>query len=192
MLVVTAIVVIIAGFLFAVVNQAKNAARGSHCISNMSQLGKALMLYASDAEGWSPPYVTSEHLVDAPPPAKGLVKVEAKPKEWADALKAYARSADVLYCPFDKSARTATQLLGVTGWRSSEWSSYETIPIGWQREPAGSLRVRVPGDSTTHYARDAVLCKMERSGYPNYTVHGDRVTELFTDGHAKNDSLSGT
>src|SRR5256885_12149274 len=48
LLVVIAIIAILAAILFPVFAQAREKARGSACLSNMKQMGTALMMYAQD------------------------------------------------------------------------------------------------------------------------------------------------
>ena len=55
LLVVISIIAILAAILFPVFAQAKNAAKGAVCISNMKQLAAASILYTSDSDGiWYP------------------------------------------------------------------------------------------------------------------------------------------
>src|SRR5476649_2375745 len=55
LLVVIAIIAILAAILFPVFAQAKNAAKGAACISNMRQIGFASMLYVGDNDDtWYP------------------------------------------------------------------------------------------------------------------------------------------
>jgi prepilin-type N-terminal cleavage/methylation domain-containing protein/prepilin-type processing-associated H-X9-DG protein len=55
LLVVIAIIAILAAILFPVFAQAKNAAKGAVCISNMKQIAAASMMYVSDYDGvWYP------------------------------------------------------------------------------------------------------------------------------------------
>lgn len=51
LLVVIAIIAILAAILFPVMAQAKNAAKGAACISNMKQIGIAASLYITDNDG---------------------------------------------------------------------------------------------------------------------------------------------
>lgn len=54
LLVVIAIIAILAAILFPVFAQAKHAAKKSACISNLTQIGKATVLYNSDADDLMP------------------------------------------------------------------------------------------------------------------------------------------
>ena len=54
LLVVIAIIAILAAILFPVFAQAKAAAKKTQCLSNMKQIGTALTLYVSDADGGYP------------------------------------------------------------------------------------------------------------------------------------------
>src|ERR671937_730178 len=48
LLVVIAIIAILAAILFPVFAQARDKARSAACLSNLQQIGKALMMYAQD------------------------------------------------------------------------------------------------------------------------------------------------
>ncbi len=55
LLVVIAVIGILTGLLFHVIGKARDAARSSHCASNLRQLGAALLLYSQDNQGKYPP-----------------------------------------------------------------------------------------------------------------------------------------
>ncbi len=54
LLVVIAIIAILAAILFPVFAQARDKARATSCLSNMKQIGMALVMYGEDNEGWFP------------------------------------------------------------------------------------------------------------------------------------------
>ena len=54
LLVVIAIIAILAAMLMPALQQAREAARRSDCLSNLAQCGKGLHFYADDNKSWMP------------------------------------------------------------------------------------------------------------------------------------------
>jgi len=57
LLVVIAIIALLAGILFPVFAQAREKARQTYCLSNLRQMGAAMMLYTEDHDGFYPPAI---------------------------------------------------------------------------------------------------------------------------------------
>lgn len=99
LLVVIAIVAILAAILFPVFAQAKIAAKKTADLSNLKQIGLALMLYATDNDDRIP-----------------MVKMMgAHPITWVDELQVYSKSRLLNRSPLDDSAEWA---------KGTRWTSY--------------------------------------------------------------------
>lgn len=105
-LVVIAIIAILAALLFPVFARAKAAAKQTACISNLSQIGKAIGLYMVDADDLFP------HAIDASD--RFAMQIWSHNPEWQsripympliqDALEPYTKSKQVFQCPSDTGA----------------------------------------------------------------------------------------
>jgi prepilin-type N-terminal cleavage/methylation domain-containing protein len=103
LLVVIAIIAILAALLFPVFARAKNSARQTACISNLSQAGKAIGLYMGDYDDIFP------FAVDASD--KYTPQIWSSHPEWQqhipnmpmlhEALQPYLKSREVFKCPGD-------------------------------------------------------------------------------------------
>ena len=85
LLVVIAIIAILAAILFPVFAQAREKARQTACISNLNQIGKALMMYQSDYDGTLPPSQL---------PGSGTNVVS-----WPTMIQPYVKNDQVFVCP---------------------------------------------------------------------------------------------
>lgn len=90
LLVVIAIIAILAAILFPVFAKARERARAAACVSNMNQIGKALMMYTDDHDGTYPlvRFYTS--------PTDGTWR---EPYTWKRALLKYTSGYDIWICP---------------------------------------------------------------------------------------------
>jgi prepilin-type N-terminal cleavage/methylation domain-containing protein/prepilin-type processing-associated H-X9-DG protein len=96
LLVVIAIIAILAAILFPVFAQARDQARQTTCLSNMKQLGTALMMYGQDYDETLPSW----------PFRGGAAGLFTDPRfrvwsyaVWVDALMPYVKNKDVFACP---------------------------------------------------------------------------------------------
>ncbi len=107
LLVVIAIIAILAAILFPVFAQAREKARQTACISNMKQIGTAMMLYNQDYDEALVPYrhagLTGSNL--NPFASNPLVKGTGKDGIFfSHLLQPYTKSYDVFKCPSNPNA----------------------------------------------------------------------------------------
>jgi prepilin-type N-terminal cleavage/methylation domain-containing protein/prepilin-type processing-associated H-X9-DG protein len=100
LLVVIAIIAILAAILFPVFAQARERARMSACVSNMRQIGTAMMLYVQDYDETFP-YMRFNGTGDGTSAAKGKYSYV-----WKNAIRPYLKSIDVLACPSNPMSRS--------------------------------------------------------------------------------------
>src|SRR4051794_37703017 len=100
LLVVIAVIAILAALLFPVFSQARERARMTACVSNMRQIGSALMMYAQDYDETFP-YIRFHC------PSSGSCADRGQHTYvWRNAIKPYLKSIDVLACPSNPYSRT--------------------------------------------------------------------------------------
>jgi prepilin-type N-terminal cleavage/methylation domain-containing protein len=101
LLVVIAIIAILAAILFPVFAQARESARKASCMSNMKQLGLAVMSYATD---YDETYVPAEVFANA----GGTLRIS-----WPTLLFPYVKNEGVFVCPSGETS-LGTKNLGGT------------------------------------------------------------------------------
>lgn len=187
-----AIVLILSALTFAAYGGVMAHAKQSTCLSNLGQIGKAFALYSDDHSGYGPQYITDTVVMEVPGTAGTRVLVSGNPKAFRDALLPYAGSKEVFFCPADPAQKTAQILRADGSERTNEFTSYQSVNLAWKASNSGGVAIRLDTASTSvPYLRDLVLRNL-RAGkaYSYYTVHGNRINELFPDGRVKNVSLN--
>jgi prepilin-type N-terminal cleavage/methylation domain-containing protein len=102
LLVVIAIIGILAGMLLPAIAAAREKARRTSCMSNLSQFGKGLALYASDHD-------------------------EAYPTNQITGLSNYIDNVKLFMCKSDSSFSKADMPSSVAGITDSKWCSYNLV-----------------------------------------------------------------
>jgi prepilin-type N-terminal cleavage/methylation domain-containing protein len=101
LLVVIAIIALLAAILFPVFAQAREKARQTSCLSNLKQLGTAMLMYSADHDGLFPPAV-----------GRQPQQVNAYEFSWLHRLEPYTKNLGIFICP---SSRYHS-----TDWRTSQ------------------------------------------------------------------------
>jgi prepilin-type N-terminal cleavage/methylation domain-containing protein/prepilin-type processing-associated H-X9-DG protein len=171
LLVVIAIIAILAAILFPVFAQARERARMSACLSNMRQVGTALMMYAQDYDETLP------HIRFTCTGARCYV--------WKNAIRPYLKSLDVLACPSNPYGKTQAgkfsdpALPGVGNAEGWEYEPEQRMPISYgmnscaaDHQPAATSKV--PPTRLGQLVRPAdtmMVVENQQRPYSDMTVH---------------------
>ena len=103
LLVVIAIIAILAAILFPVFARAREKARQSACLSNLKQMGLALMQYVQDYDGTYPNAVIAGCHYDAAYPSEdGIMRPwERNISGYPVVLMPYVKNRQIFFCPSD-------------------------------------------------------------------------------------------
>jgi len=209
LLVVIAIIAILAAILFPVFAQARERARMTACVSNMRQMGAALMMYVQDYDETFP--YCRFHGADGLAASRTYV--------WRNAIRPYLKNLDVLGCPSNPYSRTipgvptAGNTFAKNGGNAEGWQSepeqrmptsysLNSCAITWQ--PADTLKAgQSPPLRMGDVSRPADTILISECLWPNADLYGEWLTRkdwcpgvfahqagkvgnfIFFDGHAK-------
>ena len=192
LLVVIAIIGILASMLFPVFAQAREKARQIVCTSNMSQIGKAVMMYIQD---YDEGYPAQDHLwIDPcdPPPfwmdvAYGVPDWQTSPySNWASGIYPYTKNIEIYRCKSNK---------GLTQNSNPNMPGLSFIYNGFA---AGATHASVPAHSdyimfwdyrylTTYaVANPTPYTQCAWAYYTGWSTHNEQFNILYFDGHVKN------
>lgn len=191
-LVAVGIVLIIAGITFPVFSRSKEAAKSTVCINNLSQIGKALAMYAIDYDNRYPPYNTMD--VAHIPIGGGIQAIfdHHPAAHFKELLLIYGVADDQFYCPSDPLARSEiitsdyfTLKFVMTYQHSVQVLKFKIVNYSFDdfaaEDPAA---LRYLEESPAGF-RD--LPKNNEHGAERIAVfpHGKYQNTLFLDGHVK-------
>jgi prepilin-type N-terminal cleavage/methylation domain-containing protein len=152
LLVVISIIAIAVAVLLPVFSGAKKSAVGTVSVSNMRQLGAALLLYAEDNSGFLPPYTNYEISIAAlegPQANWHVPTTSSMPSDLKKAMKVYVTHPEIWFSNLDPAREQDTYYLGI---RHKE-TSYVFSLFNWRRlaSPASAgQRKRVAPPAQVH------------------------------------------
>jgi prepilin-type N-terminal cleavage/methylation domain-containing protein len=192
-LVVMVIIAILSAVIFAVAGGVRASALRSSCVQNLSQIGKAIDLYAGDYNDMMPPVITDTITTDVDGLKDTGVEIKGEPEKWKELLVAYVKEDSIFYCPQDKHARSEERIRTWGADRTNRHTSYEVfLAPEWIVAADGAISLqKSQASSTIPYLRDVTLRSLDKDlDYPYATSHGEWINELFLDGRAKSVRLT--
>lgn len=175
LLVVVAIIAILAGMLLPALGRAKEKGRATRCLSNMRQLGFALVLYSGDFNGRFPPRTDANR--------------------WPTQLKEGYQDLRVLVCPADVDparrptgvpARTVAPDVAQRSYIINGWNDYflEVLKL-----PFGSIAGRSLPESALLQPTETIVFGEKRTGSDHFYMDsfegtGNEVNEVERGRHS--------
>jgi prepilin-type N-terminal cleavage/methylation domain-containing protein/prepilin-type processing-associated H-X9-DG protein len=201
MLVVIAIIAILAAILFPVFSRARAKARQAGCMSNIQQVGMAILLYAQDHGEILPAWCFGTLSGNDNGPAQGAYT-------WDTVIQPYMKNIQILTCPDSPYGRTVTEKNGGTmALRSYAMPRYVSdpkgtfrpggtcdypCPVDWPTVPVDTILVMEKGKRGLGIVGDAAAENAAQShsastqaGYAADLYHNGGKNFCFLDGHVK-------
>ena len=180
LLVVIAIIAILAAILFPVFAKAREKARQSSCLSNVKQIGLAVMSYVQDYDEMMPFWYSDYGASRTPTDALGSQYATGGRWAWQNLLLPYMKNSQVWQCPSNKGASFWNNYYFPQG---SHWGEYGGLSTATFTRPA---EIAYTGDGlfNTHYCpgHNAASAEINNIGWMR---HNDGANFGFLDGHAK-------
>jgi prepilin-type N-terminal cleavage/methylation domain-containing protein/prepilin-type processing-associated H-X9-DG protein len=208
LLVVIAIIAILAAILFPVFARAREKANATTCLSNMSQLGKAFMMYCDDngtkypspygfvtgIYAWSGNHAGCPGCIPSVGVWTGTCQQIGIPREGE--VYPYAKSEGIFRCPSQHGTSSVNRDMGPTWDISRALTTYSmnmfALKDAWHNWTGPTLPTSaVTFPSQTFLIYDESKNSINDVGFwpSNNDTHGDQHTDgsnlLHADGHAK-------
>jgi len=193
LLVVIAIIAILAAILFPVFAKAREKARGSSCLSNLRQMGSAVMQYAQDFD---------EHYCKSYMWATNNTELYW----WCDLMQPYVRNYQIVSCPsgqwayyYNRPPYCQNPLICSYAMPDMRVDINNRVippvpgsPLASVQDPAGtiafvdSLAEEIAAGAAPNYSSTRLLDYTDNSAYSRVALrHNDGFNVCFADGHSK-------
>ena len=190
-LIVVAIIVIVAAITFPVFSRAKESAKATACLGNLSQIGKALAMYAIDNDNRFPPY----HTIDSGPLTRGVPIEEVVEREpgamFKKALLPYGLADGQFYCTSDPLARSVVLPPGFISFKYSMTYEHAILVLKFKAVNYSFEDFHTEDPAAFPYLNESPISFKDVS-WPDSNVahvavypHGAYAITLFLDGHVK-------
>jgi prepilin-type N-terminal cleavage/methylation domain-containing protein len=200
LLVVIAVIAILAAILFPIFVEAKETARQTKCLANLSQLGRGMRMYADDFDGRFP----TVRVASGETPGgtylnwAGAYETGGRVVPQYGQLFRYVKTSAVYICPTDRNRRaTSCDKLSIAEQKAYPLSYSMNVTLSW-RNSETLQKPNQPGSGVNHELSKILLLVHEdrttindgdfnlRDTYdvPD-RVHYDGTTILFCDLHAR-------
>ena len=190
LLVVIAIIAILASILFPVFSRAREKARQTSCLSNMKQIGLALIMYTDDYDEQFPQATTNW----TPAPADVGLTYDA-------AILPYMRNVQILMCPSHKANCDCGCGVQRRGYAQTHYTTLDTNAgtschfLGGYYEPSRTALLAEKGAYGPFHCSDASIENFYQSGGGATNLYKDQGSVdlrhnggnnfAYVDGHAK-------
>jgi prepilin-type N-terminal cleavage/methylation domain-containing protein len=197
LLVVIAIIAILAAILFPVFSRARESARKTACLSNMKQIGTALMMYCQD---WDEAFPLNRFgsLDVRTAGSTGACNDNTRSATWRTAIQPYLKNWDAFKCPSMSpcGVNYEENRLGAIGrpYRfnliSYAYNGQKMCGQPSQNNPTWCRKLTdFPNPSQQIIVQESPLCPPDLGGWClyvwHYAGHMRGKNWIFADGHAK-------
>ena len=201
LLVVIAIIAILAAILFPVFARAREKARAASCLSNMKQIGLAVLQYSQDYDEYFPAWGVWDTSVGnwlyiynaLAPYMKNLQIIDCPSDEWnGGALAAWESPNNVCWYNNEMHVSYAAghipgEWVGSVNWPDGNWWNHTTPHLDhpWnklarQKDPAGTISM-IEGDAPEFWSTNHLEVWLN----VGFHRHNGIQNVTFCDGHAK-------
>ena len=173
LLVVIAIIAILAAILFPVFAKAREKARQASCLSNVRQLGMAMLSYVQDYDEVLPPAIGGSDM--------------AHLYTTYDVIEPYLKNTQIRLCPSDRVGEVDYSAFGLGrygyGWNALVFGLVMPPP-GLTQGVVGLGAIESPAEVNTFWDGYTVMFMGFPRPTPQYR-HNEGANVAFADGHAK-------